>query len=303
MSHDGETPRERAAFWAYRALERTATLLPERVGRRCFELGGLAAHRWLRERRAVVAANQARVLGRDLADPRVVAATREAFALYARYWFDAFRVRSMTRATISARTRVDDLHHIDTALAKGAGCIAVLPHTGNWDVAGCFFAMHGYPLASVAEELRPARLTALFRRHREALGMSIVPLDGGSARRLARCLAQNRLVALVGDRDLTGTGIDVAMFGAPRRLPVGPALLSLATGAPLLVGSTHTTPTGWRIQVGAPLAIERSGDLHADAHTLTRTLAVELERAIATHPPDWHVFQPAWEPPSVRATS
>jgi KDO2-lipid IV(A) lauroyltransferase len=29
---------------------------------------------------------------------------------------------------------------------------------------------------------------------------------------------------------------------------------------------------------------------------LTRLVAERFERAIAAHPTDWHMFQPAWEP-------
>ena len=47
--------------------------------------------------RAVVAANQAQVLGLPVDDPRVVLATKEAFELYARFWFDAFLIRHLAR--------------------------------------------------------------------------------------------------------------------------------------------------------------------------------------------------------------
>ena len=66
-------------------------------------------------------------------------------------------------------------------------------------------------------------------------------------------LGENRMVALVADRDFTGRGVEVEMFGAARRMPAGPALLSLTTGAPLIVTPTYTTPDGWRIEIREPL--------------------------------------------------
>jgi phosphatidylinositol dimannoside acyltransferase len=270
--------------------------LPERAGRHLFDFGGRVAHRSLPGVRATVAGNQARVLGLEPDAPLVAEATREAFQLYTRYWFDTFRVRALSTDEVDRRTEVDGIEGIDRALEGGRGCITVLPHMGNWDVAGRWLADHGYPIASVAEDLRPRRLAHLFLKHREALGMTIIPLtkDGGVGRRLSGLLQKNWIVALVADRDLTGRGVEVEMFGAPRVLPVGPALLALSSGAPLLVCPVWTTRQGWRIRIGAPLEVERSADLRADLAALTRLMGREFERAIAARPVDWHMFQPAW---------
>ena len=293
----GETAKETAAFWAYRSLEWLAMSLPERAGRRAFDAVAGIAYRTLDGVRATVSANQAQVLGLETRDDRVGISTREAFALYARYWFDTFRVRTLTKDVVNARTEIVDVRHVDEALEKGKGCIAALPHMGNWDVAGHYLAINGYPLASVAEELRPARLSELFLRHREELGMRIIPLskNGHVGQQLKHLLSENWVVALVADRDLTGRGIQVEMFGATRRVPAGPALLSLTSGAPLLVCPVSTTPAGWRVRFGAPLEVERTGDMRTDVAALSRLMAAEFERAIAACPPDWHLFQPGWE--------
>jgi KDO2-lipid IV(A) lauroyltransferase len=160
-----------------------------------------------------------------------------------------------------------------------------------------------YPLAAVAEELRPARLSELFLRHREELGMRIVPLtkNGHVGQQLKQLLAENWIVALVADRDLSGRGVDVEMFGATRRIPAGPALLSLTSGAPLLVCPVYTRPKGWTIQIGAPIEIERTGDTRTDVVALSRRMAADFERAIAASPSDWHLFQPGWDDAPVRA--
>ena len=293
----GETARETAAYWAYRGLEKLAMSLPERLGGRLFSAFGGLAYRTMDGVRATVAANQARVLGLDLADERVLLSTREAFDLYARYWYDTFRIRALPRETVNARTEMVDVHHIEEALEKGCGCICALPHMGNWDLAGHYLAANGYPLASVAEELKPPRLSELFLRHREELGIRIIPLTkhGHVGQQLKQLLAENWIVALVADRDLTGRGIEVEMFGSVRRIPAGPALLSLTSGAPVLVCPVYTLPHGWQVQIGSPLELERTGDTRADVTALSRAMAAEFERAIAAKPADWHMFQPGWD--------
>jgi phosphatidylinositol dimannoside acyltransferase len=272
--------------------------LPERTGRAVFDGVAHLAYHALPGVRATVAANQAQVVGLDAGDERVRASTIEAFELYARYWLDTFRVRVLPPDEVNRRTRMIEIEHIDDALAAGSGCICVLPHMGNWDVAGHHLAINGYRIASVAEELKPRRLFELFLSHRERLGMRIVPLSEGThvGSQLAGLLKGNWVVALVADRDLGGRGIEVEMFGAPRHVPAGPALLSLSTGAPLLVCPTYTTPHGWIVRIGRPIQIERSGTMRTDVKALTRAMASEFERAISARPADWHMFQPAWTP-------
>jgi lauroyl/myristoyl acyltransferase len=292
-----EAWRDAGFYWGYRALESVAMSLPESVGRRVFSFAGALAYRRAEAARATVEANQAQVLGADVDDELVNVSTREAFELYARYWYDTFRVRSMSRDEVNARTRPAGYHHLDEARERGSGVICVLPHMGNWDVAGHHLAINGYPVASVAEVLKPARLSELFLRHREELGMRIIPLtkDGHVGQQLKGLLAENWVVALVADRDLGGRGVEVEMFGRRRRVPAGPALLSLTTGAPLCVCPVQTLDRGWSVTIGAPLEFERTGETKRDVVALSRAMAAEFEQAIAAHPPDWHLFQPGWE--------
>jgi KDO2-lipid IV(A) lauroyltransferase len=292
----GETPKETVAYLGYRSLERVAMALPERIGRWAFAAFGRTAYRSLPNLRATVAANQARVLGADPSDERVALATREAFELYARYWFDTFRIRTMPTDEFNARISMIGVEHVDRAFEAGRGCIAVLPHLGNWDAGGHWFGANGYRIAAVAEELRPRRLYELFTRHREALGMRVIGLekDAHVGTQLKQLLAENWMVALVADRDLSGRGIQVEMFGAPRTVPAGPALLSLTSGAPLLPAPTATLDCGWEVRFEPPLEIERTGSLRADVAELSRLMAERFERAIAARPTDWHMFQPGW---------
>jgi len=292
-----ETRREVLGYWGYRIAEWLAMSLPERAGRRVFETLGRVAYRRLAGVRATVAANQARVLGAEPTDARVAHATREAFELYARFWFDAFRIRTMPVPEFNERVVMIGAENIDRALEAGKGCVCALPHMGNWDAAGHWFGANGYRIAAVAEELRPPRLYDLFLRHREELGMRIVGLtrEGHVGQQLKQLLSENWMVALVADRDLTGRGIEVEMFGATRRVPAGPALLSLSSGAPLVVCPVYTRDDGWEVRIEEPLDIERTGVMREDVAALSRLMAERFERAIAAKPTDWHMFQPAWD--------
>lgn len=292
-----ETLGDRGRVLAHLGLRWCSRTLPERTGRYLFtRLGRLACRLSPRVRR-VVAENQAQVLGRPADDPLVQASTREAFALYGRYWFDAFHLARLSDDEIVARVRCDTVDRLREAHDAGKGAILALPHLGNWDAAGRWMSAIGLPVVSVAEDLRPRRVFDLFLEHRSGLGMDIVDLsDANVGRQLSAALSANRMVALVADRHLGGRGVEVEMFGRSRRLPAGPALLALTTGAPLMVTPTFTTPDGWRIRIGKPLSTRPTGDRGADVRALTQEMARGFEEAISAAPADWHMFQPAWEP-------
>jgi KDO2-lipid IV(A) lauroyltransferase len=290
--------RERAAYWVYRGGRALARALPERAGRRLFRYAADAAYRVLPGVREVVRRNQAQVLGLAEDDPRVEASTREAFRLYARYWHESFLVPTWSDEQLERRFVCDGFEHMRAALDAGTGVVAALPHLGNFDVAGKWMRSVGAPVVSVAEELRPPEMFELFARNRRDLGIDVLPLgaDGQAGRLLARAIGENRVVALVADRLLGGRGVDVEMFGRTRRLPAGPAMLAIATGAPLGPCAVYTTDRGWHCVMQAPLPVPGTGDRRKDVEALTRDLGGAFERAIAAAPADWHLFLPGWEP-------
>jgi KDO2-lipid IV(A) lauroyltransferase len=288
---------DRLAYLTMRSAEWLGMRLPRQAGLALSNVYFRAYHSRAERQREVVARNLARVLGHAPDSPLVRSATRECFRLYARYWYETFALRTMPPEEVNRRFSVDGLEHIDRAVSAGSGAVMALPHMGNWDAAGHWLCVNGYRMTAVAEELKPRSVFELFLRHRRALGMGIVPLSGATrvAETLVRLLSENHIITLVADRDLTGRGVEVEMFGAKRLVPAGPALLSLSTGAPLSVCAVFTTAQGWHTVIGPPVQIERTGIMRQDVIALTRVIAQGFERYIAAAPADWHMFQPAWD--------
>ena len=292
-----ETSSETVGYYTYALAEWAATHLPESVGRAIFRAFGALAFRFSSGAREVVSANLAQVLGRPADSPIVRSAVRESFDRYAVYWHETFRIRVLDDREFDARVSPEGVEHVSEALELGNGAIVVSAHLGNWDVVASWAArLRGFRVMAVTEALRPKRLMDLFTRHRRELGMSVVTLGDSSEalRKLRKHLEGNGVVAIVADRDLSGKGVKVEMFGRPLQLPAGPAYLSLATGAPIVCISSVSHGGRWRFRVGEPLRAEPTGDRRADIQALTEAMASDLERVISAFPTEWHMFQPAW---------
>lgn len=288
---------DRFAVLALRAAELAGMRLPRRAGLWAADKYQRFLFNRSRVERDAVAANLSRVLGHHPGSDLVQSATRECYSLYGRYWYDTFALRTMPWDEVNSRFSMEGREHIDRALEAGRGIVLALPHMGNWDAAGHWLCLQGYRMTAVAEQLKPREVSDLFLRHRRALGMGIVPLSDGPevGERLIRLLSENRIVTLVADRSISGRGVEVEMFGAARKIPAGPAMLSLKTGAALSVAAVFTTEEGWHCRIEAPLAMERTGRVRTDVATMTRAIAAGFERSIASAPADWHMLQPAWE--------
>jgi phosphatidylinositol dimannoside acyltransferase len=286
---------ERFSEWGYAAGWKLVRALPERTATRLFDMGadraanrGGAGVQQLRR-------NLARVVpqaGEEELDDLV----RQSLRSYARYWREAFRLPGMDHEAIHEAVggMIAGIEYVDAALAKGNGAILALTHSGNWDIAGVFLVHHCGRFTTVVERLKPESLYKRFVAYRESLGFEVLPATGGRVPPgtvLTERLKQNKVVALVADRDLTPSGIPVTLFDHATRMPAGPAKLAAATGAALLpVGCWFTDDGGWGFRVHPPIRVNSTDDVPAATQSLADSFAAD----IAAHPADWHMLQKLW---------
>jgi KDO2-lipid IV(A) lauroyltransferase len=288
--------RANASDRGYAAGWRLVRALPDRAARTLFDRGADFVSR--KGGPVHLRRNLARVVGMPaeaVSDELVRASMRS----YARYWREAFRLPTMDHAELvrSGRITVIGREHLDAALARGRGVVFVLPHSGNWDMAGTWLVQNYGTFTTVAERLEPESLFERFVAYRESLGFEVFPLTGGEQppfTALVQRLRDNKIVCLMGERDLTGRGVPVTFFGERTWMPAGAAALAVETGAALM--PVHVSFTvddrgreGWLVRTREPL------DVTDGVAAATQALADCFAAGIAEHPADWHMLQPLWE--------
>ncbi len=286
---------------AYKCAAQLARSLPQPVAAAGARgLGRLAAH-LARGRRAQVERNLRRV-DPSLSGPRLRRLVDETFASYARYYEESFRLPGMSPDAIAAGFAPDGWDLLDAALDKGSGAIMAMPHLGGWEWSGFWVTqVRQRPVTAVVERLDPPELFEWFVELRRSLGFNIVALGPDAGVATARALKANHTLALLSDRDLTGTGPEVEFFGERTTLPGGPATLALRTGAALLPTAIYFDgPDLRRSVVLPPLDTTRHGRLREDVQRVTQDLAHALEDLIRRAPEQWHLLQPNWPSDRVR---
>ena len=212
---------------------------------------------------------------------------------YLRYWCDAFRLPSWNHERLTSTVTTHGEEMFRSYVAEGKGVVVSLPHSGNWDHAGAYFSATGVPIISVAEQLKPERVFRAFLEYRRRLGMTIYSAAENVLPALHSHLAKGDVVALVADRDLSKSGIEVKFFGGTAKMPSGPALLALRNNSYLIVAHVTYGAKGIHIAFSEPLTSSASSEQEQIKDLIQQT-ADFFASGIANKPEDWHMLQRIW---------
>jgi len=264
-------------------LTSLASALPLRGGNAIAANLSLAQGRISRRRREAVRRNLAALRGGDSPSDGL---TDEVFRNYGRFFFEFLRGPMNPDIQFDA----ENLEILDRALSRGRGAVLALPHTGNWEIAGCRLALRGHRVTSVAGvQLREEWMKEIRRRRAEA-GIQIVSLSRQGIRALDATLQENGVVALHVDGDLFKSGVPVKIGDRTIEFPSGPAKLAARCGAALLFG--YCEREGYGIQRGRVVKeIPLLDDSLESIHRATKELAGVFEETVRARSGQWLMFR------------
>jgi len=276
--------RDAALRMTFRAGWRVAAHVPEPVVRGA--VVGAARLAMIRQGHhlGLLRRNLSLVTGRPTGDDLLQAGV----ASYLRSFWEVLALPGWSRAEAIGRVRTEGEHHLRDAYA-GPGAVVALPHSGNWDLAGAWACGTGMPVTTVAEQLSDAEFAA-FVGFRERLGMEVLShREPGAISALAGAVGRGRLVCLMADRDLDGTGLAVRWGGQPVSMPAGPAMVARRTGARLVPAVCRYEADAMVIRFAPPVAPRPGRD---GLVAMTQEVADFFATELARHPQDWHMLQP-----------
>ncbi len=228
-------------------------------------------------------------------DPRALERlVRAAFRHSARYYLEVARTPTLTKLELERRLIVETPDVVAEAFGGGRPVIFVGLHFGAIELPALLLASRVGGAVAPMETVQDEDFQAFFVRTRGAAGVRIVGLRE-ARRELLGALRDGISVGLVGDRDLTGGGLPIELFGAPANLPLGPAMLAVESGAPLYVtGVRRIGRTRYRGTLEA-VPVPTDGTRRERVIATMTALAAAFERTVATAPEQWWaVFFPIW---------
>jgi len=277
------------------------TRLPEGPLVRLAWAWGGVLYRTQGARRRLVRANLERVCtylaDHDMGGPRTAAAARDAreldrlvrdaFGHWVRSYLENATVRRYALPAELARVQPDEPALADEAFPAGrrGPTIVVGLHFGAVEIPALWAVARGVPITAPMETIADPDLQAYFERSRGQTGLRVIPV-AGAASIVRDTLARGETVALVADRAIGGKGVRVNLFGAPARLPAGPAVLALETGAPTWLVVTRRAGARYPTRL-EHLEMPVTGTTRERLAGFMDAQARAFERAVADAPEQW----------------
>jgi KDO2-lipid IV(A) lauroyltransferase len=284
-------------------------ILPERLALTLADVGGRLWYRATPERAALARRQLRRIFEyhteRGDASTRVRAAAtsersldalvRSAYVHAARYYLEVMRTPRIDARFLRERLLVETPDVVEEAFAHDGPVIFVAMHFGAIELPALYLAQRtGRRVVGPMETVDDPALQAWFVRSRARVGLRIVGLRE-ARRELLASLRAGESVGLVGDRDITGGGLEVTLFDQPAKIPVGPALLAVESGAPLYGAAVRRAGPGRYRGRLTRVHVAAEGTRRERTETTVTRLARAFEAAITDAPEQWWaVFFPIW---------
>jgi len=218
-----------------------------------------------------------------------------------------FLDRAILRKGGEIRYTFDGLENLTGALTEHRGAILLMSHMGNWEVAAHLLkkSLPDLNLLLFMGVREKEEIERLQKQNIREDGITVVGVDesGGSPLDIVeavRFLGRGGAVSMAGDIVWRGgqRSVPARLLDRDIRLPEAPYLLSLLSGAPLIVFFAFRTGSrrylfsaASPIHVNAPARELRTPAIRAAA----QAYADYLETALLKHPYQWYHFEPFLE--------
>jgi len=282
--------------------------LPERAAWHLANLAGDLSYRLSRGRRDHARRNLRRVVEWMAAhgagdeyhraaatDPRrLEELLREAFRNHAQYYVELARAPRFTEDYVNARLLVETPAEVEEWGRRRRALILVGMHFGAIEFPGLFAVSHLGQIVTPMETVANPRIQRYVYSTRATIGVRIVTLEEAGPDLIAT-LRRDEPVGLVADRDITGGGIEVEMFGAKTKIPAGPVVLAAESGAPIYVAAVRRDGPGRYRGKLYGLPASEGATRKERSRMMIREEAGLFERLISDAPEQWlALFHPVW---------
>jgi KDO2-lipid IV(A) lauroyltransferase len=235
---------------------------------------------------------------------RVDLLARKTFQNYGQYLLD-YMVMHRLRPSNKDRwvEEEEGANYMMEALHGGKGVICITPHLGNWEIGGLLFSFKGGRLNVITLDERDVDTRSFREEMRSRRGIKnlyINPKDDSPMAILdaVKALRRNEIVAMLGDRIESQKTMVFDFFDRKTVFPIGVAILSMATGAPVLpVFVVMEKNRKYRGIIEPPIYFNPSSreDREAILREGMERLIKKFEEYIEKYPDQWYNFYSYWK--------
>ena len=189
---------------------------------------------------------------------------------------------------------LENIRRLQVLASDGIPTILTTAHLGNWELMAAATGLLAGPLSLLVDVHSNPYVTRFFDDRRANKGIDVVPVS--AFHKSFRALKRGHLVAIVGDRPVTGQGIMATYFGRQALMPDGYAVLARRLGARIVPLFLTKRPDGKHdVVVEKPIRPRLTDDVEADVRDAVQRCLAVFEPYVRRHPEQWYVFHPIWD--------
>ncbi|MBN2106067.1 MAG: hypothetical protein JW832_01470 [Deltaproteobacteria bacterium] len=257
---------------------------------RSMTLGDIAGDFILRRQRRRIDHNLLFALGQDSTEAARSEIAGRVLQYFTKNWLELFFYAGAKKQDVRARITIEGLDHLDRALAKGKGVIAVSGHIGNYGLLGTQLTERGYDFTVAIREPKNPIIASIYEKGRGMMGLrtfSTIP-ERQFFKNTIKALSRNGVLCLIADENKRTGGVFVDFFGRPASTPPGPAALALRTGAALVpIFITRASDNSQHITILQEIIWQKTDDTAADVRTITQLFTAVIEQRIRLDLAQW----------------
>ncbi|MEW5910829.1 MAG: lysophospholipid acyltransferase family protein [Thermodesulfobacteriota bacterium] len=187
------------------------------------------------------------------------------------------------------------MEHLRIAHLRKKGILLLTGHMGNWELMSVAAALSDYPVNVLYRPLDHEGMNLFFYRFRTRFGVKMVA-HVRSMRKILQILKKGESIAILMDQNVDWyEGVFVDLFGERACTNIGPALIALGTGSPVLPVFLLRDGLKFVIEFGEEIPAVRTGDKRKDIEETTQRYNQVLETYIRRFPEQWFWIHQRWK--------
>lgn len=204
-------------------------------------------------------------------------------------------IRHQKAAYFERIIRVKGWHHLENAIAQKKGVVMITGHIGAFELCASYISLKGIPLSVASTSLKDPKLNSILVNSRESKGIKNIP-RGSSSFSLLKALKKEETIGLLIDQDTKVKSVFVPFFGHECATPVGPALLAMKMGSPVIAMGMHLAEDGQQeLNILPEIELKQTGNEEEDLISHTAILTKKIEELIMIEPSQWVWMHQRWK--------
>jgi len=186
---------------------------------------------------------------------------------------------------------IEGREHLDAALRRGKGVIAITAHLGNFFIMEGKLIAEGYPFHWLLKLPKDRGIASYLKAKMAQYNLQFIRAEPAvvSQKEIIRCLRRNEIVGITLDQNQKEGGIPVRLMGQEIAVAPGPAILANRTDAtilPLFIIRRHDN--SHKIIIEAPVEKFEDTSKNRAVILLTMKLVQMIESYIHQYPTQWY---------------